>query len=73
MASTSSKAIPFVVLLIFTATIAADVFLDFEITESHVVALGALLSTLGLGGVYNGIRKGFIAARESGIREKLQG
>lgn len=83
MASPSSKALPYITLFTVIGVFGADIFLDFDISMEHVAGLGALLSTLGLGGVYNGIRKGYTASQEikstqsyndiaQSIKEKLE-
>lgn len=63
MASPSSKALPYITLLATIAVLAVPIFTDTEITDQHVQIIGAMLGTLGLGGVYNGVRKGFTQAK----------
>jgi len=51
LTSASSKTIPFVVLAIVAALFAIDIYTPFEITETHVALVTAVLTPMGLGGL----------------------
>ena len=53
MTSNSSKAMPFIVLLIATFFIAVDTFTEFTISEQMVQLASVILVPLGLGGLVN--------------------
>ena len=60
MTTKSSKFIPFLVLAITAGLLGIDAFTNFEVNETHATIVLGIMSTLGLGGVYNkAFKEGF--------------
>ncbi len=69
MASKTTKAIPFIIIIITSGFLAVDVFTEFVITDKHIEVLIMMMGTFGLGGIYKtAITKGFEAYKK--IKEK---
>ena len=66
MASASSKAIPFIVLLIAGGFGAIDTFTEYEISDELISLLALILTPMGVGGLVNKAWDSWISVKTKG-------